>query len=318
MVAKTYGGSPLIRRNSMPHVTAAPRPAPDRAPSGRPATAVVSATAVGGLGHHLERLRPGAHRPGGAGGGHRGQRSAASSTVSPTGPPQVTSTPWAASGPPPAPAPTCHTLTAAPAARARATISGRPPPIQTGIPGADNRSGHRCRAFPTDRGVLEGDAVGLVLVPAELVAGADTGDEPTAAHGVQAAQDLDQDLVGQQTDPGDQGAEGDRRGRRGQRAEQRARREGRAPGLADRPQVVEAEDAVDPQGLGPPGGGEGGVGVVPELRKGDADPSPARSSPRSADSTCAFRSRRAIDMMRLWARILMNPGRGTFISTSRW
>ena len=36
------------------------------------------------------------------------------------------------------------------------------------------------------------------------------------------------------------------------------------------------------------------------------------------DSTRAFSSRRAVDMMRLVARILMKPGMGTRSSTSRW
>ncbi len=36
------------------------------------------------------------------------------------------------------------------------------------------------------------------------------------------------------------------------------------------------------------------------------------------DSTRAFSSRRAVDMMRLWARILMKPGIGTRSSASRW
>ncbi len=57
----------------------------------------------------------------------------------------------------------------------------------------------------------------------------------------------------------------------GQRAEQRGRRQGRAAGLAHRPQVVEAEHPVDAERLGPAGGVEGGVGLVPELRKGDPD-----------------------------------------------
>ena len=35
------------------------------------------------------------------------------------------------------------------------------------------------------------------------------------------------------------------------------------------------------------------------------------------DSTRAFSSRRAVDMMRLWARILMKPGIGTRSSASR-
>ena len=101
--------------------------------------------------------------------------------------------------------------------------------------------------------------------------------------------------------------------------------------------MVEAEHPVDTEVFGSAGGLEGGVGLVAELREGDH-----RSSRRSwrlhggiaavtpsadalggggghaVDSTRAFSSRRAIDMMRLWARILMNPGSGTFISTSRW
>ena len=36
------------------------------------------------------------------------------------------------------------------------------------------------------------------------------------------------------------------------------------------------------------------------------------------DSTRAFSSRMAVDMMRLWARILMKPGIGTRSSASRW
>ena len=79
-----------------------------------------------------------------------------------------------------------------------------------------------------------------------------------------------------------------------------------------------------PSVFGPAGGLEGGVGLVPELREGDPDPhrrrrpgAPARAG-HAVDSTRAFSSRRAIDMMRLWARILMKPGSGTFISTSRW
>ena len=36
------------------------------------------------------------------------------------------------------------------------------------------------------------------------------------------------------------------------------------------------------------------------------------------DSTRAFSSRMAVDMMRLWARILMKPGIGTRSSASKW
>ena len=99
-------------------------------------------------------------------------------------------------------------------------------------------------------------------------------------------------------------------------------------GLAHGPQVVEAEDAVDAQGLGPAGGLEGRVGLVAELGKGDADlhgpapgpgvghgrigdrPAGRRSRGHAVDSTRAFSSRRAMDMIRLWARILMKPGSG--------
>ena len=86
-----------------------------------------------------------------------------------------------------------------------------------------------------------------------------------------AAQLLDQDLVGEQADPGHQGAEGDGRGRRHQGAQQGARGQRRSAGLTHGPQVVEAEDAVDAELLGPPGGGQCGVGLVAELREGDAD-----------------------------------------------
>ncbi len=127
--------------------------------------------------------------------------------------------------------------------------------------------------------------------------------------------DVEQDLVGQQADAGHQRAQVDRRRGGGQGAEERARGEGRAARLAHGPQVVEDEDAVDAEGLGPSGGRQGGVRLVTELREGDADLHRPVTPP---DSTRAFRSRRAMDMMRLWARILMKPGSGTFISTSRW
>ena len=120
--------------------------------------------------------------------------------------------------------------------------------------------------------------------------------------------------------------------------EQRARGQRGPVGPADRPQMVEAEHPVEPELFGSSGGLEGGVGLVAELREGDADlhgvaftavvdaarwPRPSCRCRRAGgghavDSTRAFSSRRAIDMMRLWARILMNPGSGTFISTSRW
>src|SRR6202044_3523620 len=45
---------------------------------------------------------------------------------------------------------------------------------------------------------------------------------------------------------------------------------------------------------------------------------PARAGAHEPDSTCAFRSRSAEVMMRLVARILMNPGIGTRSSASRW
>ena len=209
MVAKTYGGSPLIRRKSIRHVTAAPagRPTGPRRP--RPYR-----DGGGGLGHHLERVGPGAHRPGGPGRGHRARASpSASATVSPTGPPQVTSTPWAdqpghrsgvdlphVDGRPRGPG-QGHRLGAAAAHPHR-------------DPGAGHRRGHRGQAAPADRGRLEGDPVGLVLLAAQPVTGADAGDQPAAAQGVHAAQHLDQHVVGQQADPGHQGAEGDGRGRR--------------------------------------------------------------------------------------------------------
>ncbi len=112
MVANTYGGSPLIRRNSMPArlpPDQAParhlRPAADGAPGPRP---VPAAPSTGSRPHPSARttaaasattsreLGPGADRPGGA--GRRPPRPgvpAAAATVSPTGPPQVTSTPSA-------------------------------------------------------------------------------------------------------------------------------------------------------------------------------------------------------------------------------
>ncbi len=45
---------------------------------------------------------------------------------------------------------------------------------------------------------------------------------------------------------------------------------------------------------------------------------PARARTHEVDSTRAFSSRMAVDMMRLVARILMNPGMGTRSSASRW
>ena len=106
--------------------------------------------------------------------------------------------------------------------------------------------------------------------------------------------------------------------------------EGRPVRAAHGPQVVEAEHPVEPEVLGPAGRLQGRAGLVAELREGDPDLHAVRPPPpthvrrpgqradHAVDSTRAFSSRRAIDMMRLWARILMKPGRGTFISTSRW
>ena len=49
--------------------------------------------------------------------------------------------------------------------------------------------------------------------------------------------------------------------------------------------------------------------------EGDGGPA---SRAHAEDSTRAFRSRSAVAMIRLCARILMNPGIGTRNSTSRW
>ena len=98
---------------------------------------------------------------------------------------------------------------------------------------------------------------------------------------------------------------------RGHRAEQGRQGDGRAIPLADGPQVIEAEQGVEAELFGPDGCSQDDGRVVDELGKGDADL-------QLVDSTRALRSRSAIDMIRLWARILMKPGSGTFISTSRW
>ena len=45
---------------------------------------------------------------------------------------------------------------------------------------------------------------------------------------------------------------------------------------------------------------------------------PGRAGGHEVDSTRAFSSRMAVAMMRLVARILMNPGMGTRSSASRW
>ena len=90
-----------------------------------------------------------------------------------------------------------------------------------------------------------------------------------------------------------------------------------------RPEMVEAEHPVDAQRLGPAGGGR--APCRPRRRNWGRVTPTFTPAPVGAgrpghvvDSTRAFSSRRAIDMIRLWARILMKPGSGTFISTSRW
>ncbi len=147
MVANTYGGSPLIRRNSMLQVTAAPQPDAPIGPVSRPADRAAARTCpgfrtaarlppgrVGRLGDHVERLRPGADRPGGAGGRQLGQAVGrlGHGVADRAAPGHLHARPTAAR--PPGAASPSHRLTAAPSSRASATISGRPPPTQTGTP----------------------------------------------------------------------------------------------------------------------------------------------------------------------------------------
>src|SRR5664280_226447 len=82
MVANTYGGRPLIRRNSMDQVTATPRRRGTRAgPSTTPVRGGGSPAGLGRgaphrlghLGDHLERVGPGANGPGGTGPCHLGE-----------------------------------------------------------------------------------------------------------------------------------------------------------------------------------------------------------------------------------------------------
>ena len=271
--------------------------------SGGPARSAASATASSDSGQaHTAQVAP-----------DRGQPAellghAAASPRS--GPPQVTSYP-APRNSATRTAEDSQRLTAAPTSMARAVVEGRPPPTQTGMPAGVHRSGHRGHAAPPLLSGIEGDAVGIVLLAAEAVARADAGDQPTARDLLQAGEGVNQHRVGDQADPGHQGADvhGGRRGRH--RAEQWWHGDGRALPSADGPQMIEAEQAVQTELLGPDGRGQRGGRVVDELGKGDADP-------QLVDSTRARRSRNAIDMIRLWARILMKPGSGTFISTSRW
>ena len=199
----------------------------------------------------------------------------------------------------------------------------RPPPTQTGIPiarTAEATATRRARRSSADsKGSPKARFSGRLRwspVPMPAIS------RPSLM-APQARHHRHQHRVGDHPHPGHQVAHGDGGGGGGHRTEERRRRERRPARLAHRPQVVEAEHTVEAQRLGPAGGVEGGVGLVPELRECDPDlhrrppaGAPGRAG-HAVDSTLAFSSRRAIDMMRLWARILMKPGRGTFISTSR-
>ena len=323
MVAKTYGGSPLIRRNSI---------APGyRRPPDRPRHARREARAAVPTPGPPRRPRP----PPRASRARRTpprwprRRPARASTAwrppppcRPTGPPQVTSTPVATSaatrGGAHLPHVDRHRQRAGPAppsrgGRRRSTpgCPGRGDAAATEArrPGARRRARRGCRR-PRSPGPAEAGRrcrCRRSAGPAERSRPASTstrtssGSRPIRATRVPRC---------------------DGGGRRGQGPEQRARGEGRAPGCPmgqrwskqktpSMPRASAWRAASSAESASSRNCGR----VTPTFTS--AGP-PGTAPGHAVDSTRAFSSRRAIDMMRLWARILMNPGRGTFISTSRW
>ena len=113
-------------------------------------------------------------------------------------------------------------------------------------------------AHDVDRGEPLGhrrvrDAVAPGSRPAQLVAGADAGDEPVADHALQASSSVwTSTASGTQADPGHQRAEPDPRWSPAASAPSSVKHvQRRTVGLADRPEVVEHEHAVEPELLGP-------------------------------------------------------------------
>ena len=137
----------------------------------------------------------------------------------------------------------------------------------------------------------EADAVGAVLLFAQAVTRAEPGDHPSRGQALECEELRRQHRVGHQADAGHQGAEEGAAARAvgrlehgGQRAEEREGRQGRPLGLADGPDVVVTEQAVDAGRDRGRGGGEGRVGRVAEGRQHDAGPHQPKPPCRTASA----------------------------------
>ena len=124
------------------------------------------------------------------------------------GPAQVTSTP---SGPARRSATRAgsasQTLRAAPAARTSSVRPARPPAIHTGSPARDELSAEFDHVGPALGRRCEGDAVGAVLLLAQLVAGAEPGDHPPGGQSLEREELRRQHRVGDEADPRHEGPE---------------------------------------------------------------------------------------------------------------
>ena len=244
---------------------------------------------------------PGADRPGGP--GPRPARRAGPRPRAPCRRPAHPRSPPSRRRParPPGPHRRSHRLTATPSRSGQPPrSSGRPPADPHRDAAGPDGGGHHGQAGPALVGRLEGDAVGLVLRPAQAVAGPEPGDQPAAADDRPGSTS-----TATSTSSGTrptratrvpmamvevEAATAPRSG-----ADERAGRSG----SAHRPQVVEAEHAVDARAPRPGGRPRGRASASSrELRQGDADlhrpPSSRRRGPgRSRRSTRPGPSARA-------------------------
>ena len=270
MCAKTYGGRPLIRRNSIARgypAAVARRPAPARRRRRSGAAHVARPPRPPPRATPARRTPPTWRRPRPA--PPAAARSGAASPA--TGPAQSPRTRPASpatrrrAGPPTGSAPR-------PSSTASSVVAGDPPPTHTGTPARAGAAGARGAAPAGARRAGEGDPVGQVLGRALAVAGPEPGDQAARRHPVERQR---------ARPPGPRRARA-RRAPPGARSRPGPVAAATAPstGKADRagrsrrahgPEVVEDEHAVEAELLGPARRVEGG-GVVAERRQRHPDP----------------------------------------------